>query len=103
LDAELVSIDAEIQALQQARQNILKEKELLQKELATTRAPARVVKSSTNTIGAGSTNYTDPAGFEWTDEVKKRMRAIFGIKEFRLCQEGYVPRVSVILCSYLTL
>ncbi|CEL62698.1 hypothetical protein RSOLAG1IB_05054 [Rhizoctonia solani AG-1 IB] len=93
LDAELVSIDAEIQALQQARQNILKEKELLQKELATTRAPARVVKSSTNTIATGSTDYTDPAGFEWTDEVKKRMRAIFGIKEFRLCQEGVVNAV----------
>ncbi|QRW20085.1 DEAD/DEAH box helicase [Rhizoctonia solani] len=42
---------------------------------------------------AGTTNYADPGGFEWTDDVKKRMRAVFGIKEFRLCQEGVVNAV----------
>ncbi|KAG8698532.1 hypothetical protein FRC11_014363, partial [Ceratobasidium sp. 423] len=94
LDAELVSIDAEIQALQEARQNILQEKEALQRELATTRAPTRAVKNSaTSTKTSRATNYADPAGFEWTDEVKKRMRSVFGIKDFRLCQEGVVNAV----------
>ncbi|CAE6431582.1 unnamed protein product [Rhizoctonia solani] len=94
LDAELASIDAEIQALQEARRNILQEKEALQKELATTRAPTRAVKTSTtSTKATGATNYADPAGFEWTDEVKKRMRSVFGIKDFRLCQEGVVNAV----------
>ncbi|CAE6407088.1 unnamed protein product [Rhizoctonia solani] len=94
LDTELASIDAEIQALQEARRNILHEKETLQKELATTRAPIRAVKNATtSTKAAGATNYADPAGFEWTDDVKKRMRSVFGIKEFRLCQEGVVNAV----------
>ncbi|KAF8713392.1 ATP-dependent DNA helicase, partial [Rhizoctonia solani] len=93
LDSELASIDAEIQALQQARQNIVKEKEALQRELATTRAPNRTVKVSTSAKTAGTTNYADPGGFEWTDDVKKRMRAVFGIKAFRLCQEGVVNAV----------
>ncbi|CAE6448446.1 unnamed protein product [Rhizoctonia solani] len=93
LDAELASIDAEIQALQQARQNILKEKEALQRELATRRAPTRAVKNSTSTKTAGAINYADQVGFEWTDEVKKRMTTVFGIKEFRLCQEGVVNAV----------
>ncbi|CAE6430368.1 unnamed protein product [Rhizoctonia solani] len=94
LDAELASIDSEIQALQEARRNILQEKEALQRELASTRAPTRVVKNSTtSTKASGATNYADPAGFEWTDQVKKRMRSVFGIKDFRLCQEGVVNAV----------
>ncbi|CAE6507720.1 unnamed protein product [Rhizoctonia solani] len=94
LDAELVSIDAEIQSLQEARRNILQEKEALQRELATTRAPTRAPKNATtSTKTTGAINYADPAGFEWTDPVKKQMRSVFGIKEFRLCQEGVVNAV----------
>ncbi|CAE7231975.1 unnamed protein product [Rhizoctonia solani] len=92
LDVELVSIDAEIEALQEARRNILRDREKLQKELANTRAPTRNVKN-TMAKAAGATNYADRGGFEWTDEVKKRMRSVFGIKEFRLCQEGVVNAV----------
>ncbi|KAJ1299658.1 hypothetical protein OPQ81_009110 [Rhizoctonia solani] len=94
LDAELASIDAEIQALQEARRNILQEKGALQRELATTRAPARTLKNAAIASKAsGAINYADTSGFEWTDEVKKRMRGVFGIKEFRLCQEGVVNAV----------
>jgi ATP-dependent DNA helicase Q1 len=96
LGTELNSIDAEIQALQEARRNVLLEREALQKELAATQLPQQAAaappdrRSNKNQdLGASGINYADAAGFEWTPELKKRMRKVFKIQDFRLCQEGY--------------
>ncbi|QRV92276.1 DEAD/DEAH box helicase [Ceratobasidium sp. AG-Ba] len=100
LDAELNSIEAEIQSLQEARRNVLLEREALQKELATTRLPqqtsvAPLDRRSTKNYDANaqSINYADPKGFEWTPELKSRLRKVFKIQDFRLCQEGVVNAV----------
>lgn len=37
----------------------------------------------------GTTNYLNPKeAFEWSGQLKQTMRDIWGIKDFRLCQEG---------------
>ncbi|QRW06395.1 ATP-dependent DNA helicase [Ceratobasidium sp. AG-Ba] len=96
LDAELNSIEAEIQSLQEARRNVLLEREALQKELAATRLPqqtsvAPLDRRSTKNYDANaqSINYADPKGFEWTHELKSRLRKVFKIQDFRLCQEEW--------------
>ncbi|KAF8600248.1 ATP-dependent DNA helicase [Ceratobasidium sp. AG-I] len=101
LDAELNSIDADIQSLQEARRNVLLEREALQRELAATRTPQQQPSTSSSSrrtgpghsTNASGINYADPAGFEWTPELKQRMRKVFNIQDFRLCQEGVVNAV----------
>ncbi|KAG9090028.1 hypothetical protein FS749_000874 [Ceratobasidium sp. UAMH 11750] len=110
LDAELNSLDAEIQALQEARRNVLLEREALQKELAATRLPQQVAaappdrrSSRKHDANAQTDNYADPKGFEWTPELKSRLRKVFKIQDFRLCQEGQVdsftPHTLVLIDS----
>lgn len=33
--------------------------------------------------------------FEWSKQLKLKLRRIFGIDDFRLCQKGYVPHVGL--------
>jgi ATP-dependent DNA helicase Q1 len=42
--------------------------------------------------GGSSINYTQE--FEWTTSMKMRMKDIFGINSFRMCQEGFVTNKS---------
>lgn len=57
-----------------------------------------VTASSSNKKGKGKgIDYTED--FDWAGELKARMRNVFKIQDFRLCQKGYVPhrfgRISV--------
>ena len=40
-----------------------------------------------------SINYMEQK-FEWSRQLKSKLKRIFGIDDFRLCQEGYVIRVG---------
>ena len=62
----------------------LQEKEMLERQLAQsdTRVDAKGKGKARESI-----NYmTEP--FDWTEGLKARMKAVFGIQSFRLCQEG---------------
>jgi ATP-dependent DNA helicase Q1 len=45
------------------------------------------------TILSDSINYMEQE-FEWNRQLKSKLRRIFGIDDFRLCQKGYVARVG---------
>ncbi|KAJ3508401.1 hypothetical protein NLJ89_g5771 [Agrocybe chaxingu] len=100
LDAEVLGCRADIQLIEQRIRSCLKEKKVLEARLRV----ARVSRGSDahlqlHGLGQGSGNNkaetttealinyeTEP--FDWIDGLKARMRAVFGIKEFRLCQQG---------------
>ncbi len=48
----------------------------------------------------GGINYLTET-FDWTDGLKSRMKSVFGIREFRLCQAGFVF-VQIVLEMVLT-
>ena len=86
LDAEIIAYRADISELE--NQILLREdqKRVLESQLA--QANNRV---DVNGKGKGPSgiNY-QTADFEWSDALRARMKAVFGINDFRLCQRGYV-------------
>ena len=45
------------------------------------------------TAMSDSVNYMEQE-FEWSGQLKSKLRRIFGIDDFRLCQKGYVARAG---------
>ena len=45
-----------------------------------------------NSTTSDSINYIEKE-FEWSRQLKSKLKRIFGIDDFRLCQQGYVTRV----------
>jgi ATP-dependent DNA helicase Q1 len=101
LDIELRGVDEDIKKLKELRTRIVKEREGLVREMGHGDG-AGVQKSfgangngyggrNGNVSGSGGnsgkTNYMTER-FEWAGELKRRMREVFGIEAFRLCQEG---------------
>ncbi|CAA7257395.1 unnamed protein product [Cyclocybe aegerita] len=100
LDAEVLGCRADIQLIEQRIRNCLEEKKLLEAGLRATRVSRGsgahlqlhgIGQGNGNSNGKTTTeafiNYeTEP--FDWIDGLKARMRAVFGIQEFRLCQQG---------------
>ena len=69
--------------IQKRMESYIQEKEMLERQL--TQSDLRVdVKGKGKAKGI---NYmTEP--FDWSEGLKARMKAVFGIQSFRLCQEG---------------
>ena len=84
LDAEVEAYKAEILDIQNRMELRLQEKEGLEVQLA--QSNPRV-----NTKGKGKAkggiNYMTES-FDWSEGLKARMKAVFRIHSFRLCQEG---------------
>ncbi|KAF8880470.1 P-loop containing nucleoside triphosphate hydrolase protein [Gymnopilus junonius] len=76
LDAEMVAYRVEISDLENQIQLRQHEKYALEKQLSqsTRKAPSGINYSTTD--------------FEWSDALKARMKSVFGINDFRLCQRG---------------
>ena len=71
----------EIQKRMEAR---LQEKEMLERQLA--QLNPRVDAKGKGKAKEGINYMTEP--FDWSEGLKARMKAVFGIQSFRLCQEG---------------
>jgi ATP-dependent DNA helicase Q1 len=92
LDAEHAAIQEQITQLQGASDIILKKKRELQKQLDVVTGAQYVnsvpqVKQQSGSSSRKGVDYTS-SNFEWSGELKARMRKVFGIQNFRLCQEG---------------
>ena len=93
LDAEVLGCRADIELIQNRIQECLKEKQKLARLLDLPQANRN--RTTVDAKGKGKAvpqsrmNYLQ-GNFDWTNGLKARMKSVFGIKEFRLCQEGYV-------------
>ena len=105
LDQELKEIDRQIEEFKNLRAKIVVERQDVANQLNTRighqptnlRASTSGSGSARNSAGAGAIDYMNHP-FEWTGELKARMRSVFGIHEFRLCQEGLVPLSVFVGC-----
>ncbi|KAG8954861.1 hypothetical protein FRC04_010344 [Tulasnella sp. 424] len=95
LSAEIASIEEDIARLNAVRDGCLKERSVAEQELNSIRfASAAQHNLGATTAGPSTSNPAsrekiDYGGeFEWSAGMKAKMRAIFGIWEFRLCQEA---------------
>jgi hypothetical protein len=95
LDSEIEEYDRDIKKLQDLRATHVTEKNVLLKELqqVQTRVVCGKGKGSASHVGI---DYTID-GFDWSEELKVRMKKVFGINSFRLCQQGLVSIFC--LCS----
>jgi len=98
LDDEVRGCYADIETIQRRIKECLAEKRKLGTilEKASTRQNA-TTKAAADSKGKGGTvanvNFLTQS-FDWTGGLRARMKSVFGIKEFRLCQEGSVFLMS---------
>ena len=92
LDAEIASVDEDINKLKAVRSTLVKERQDLLAQMQQPSTNGTFNGFTTNTNGkAGSskpkgTDYSQD--FDWSGELKARMKSVFGINDFRLCQKG---------------
>ncbi|KAF9486141.1 ATP-dependent DNA helicase [Pholiota conissans] len=85
LEAEIRGIDEDLATLKNRRDVCLQEQAKLEKELERSRAQAHPNgKAKARPQG---TNYATE-DFPWSGALESRMKAVFGIKQFRLAQRG---------------
>ena len=91
IDGEISSVDAEIENLKQLRENLVLERKGLLSQLKSasqvTHSPNHHDKGKQVATGV---NYTE--SFDWTGPMMARMKSVFRIQNFRLCQEACVSR-----------
>lgn len=94
LDNEVRGCHADIETIQQRVRDCLAEKRKLGNLLEQTSANRLNTTTKTVMQSKGkNVNYLTQS-FDWTDGLRARMKSVFGIKEFRLCQEGLVHTIS---------
>lgn len=90
LEAEIRGIDTQIQKLNGLRQALVKEKQTLMQEAHVSGAATSTAPNNVN--GKGKSRSSDAIDytieFDWSSQLKGTMRKVFGIKNFRLCQQG---------------
>lgn len=89
IEAEIKGVDNNIEQLRTLRESLLMERKEILDELQRSQV-ARVSTIESKVKGKakqqGAIDYT--AEFDWTSALKDKMKKIFGIANFRLCQEG---------------
>ncbi|KAF8588200.1 ATP-dependent DNA helicase [Ramaria rubella] len=85
IEKEISSIDAQIESLRQLREDLSSERKELLKQLQSTSHTNLDINGKGKKTITGI-NYTEV--FDWTDAMKARMKVVFGIDNFRLCQEA---------------
>jgi ATP-dependent DNA helicase Q1 len=84
LDAKVQGCRVDIAEIQTRMETHLQEKEMLERQLA--QLNPRVDTKGKGKAKGGINYMTEP--FDWSEGLKARMKAVFGIQSFRLCQEG---------------
>ena len=95
LDIELRGVDEDLKKLKELRAKLFKERDGVLKELEGGKGGQGCASGSGRgqtklnglAAGTGKTNYMTER-FEWAGELKRRMKEVFSIDAFRLCQEG---------------
>jgi ATP-dependent DNA helicase Q1 len=95
LDDEVRGCYADIETIRSRIQECLAEKQKLGTLLEKSSMNHHVTASKTSKDSkgkgkvVGNVNFSTQL-FDWTDGLKARMHSVFGIQDFRLCQEGLV-------------
>jgi ATP-dependent DNA helicase Q1 len=84
LETEVEGCRVDIIEIQKRMESRLREKEMLERQLA--QSDLRVDSKGKGKAKEGINYMTEP--FDWSEGLKARMKAVFGIQSFRLCQEG---------------
>jgi hypothetical protein len=101
---QITSIDKQVKPLLDLQKELRKQRESLLGQIKAKEAPTTSgipglngtdnTRLALNGTGNGTkvrSNTTDyMGGFEWTREVKSTLRSVWGIRSFRLCQEGVI-------------
>ena len=87
LDAELIGLKADKISIENQIALRLQEKERLERQLMQSNR-ARVDPKGKGKVSQGI-NYAT-SDFVWSGSLKARMKTVFGINDFRLCQRGYI-------------
>lgn len=85
LDAEIHGYQEDIKSLQNRLELCFQERSKLEAEL--NQAQRQNSSSANGTARKQGTNYATEM-FEWSDALKKRMKEVFNINDFRLSQRG---------------
>ncbi|KZV99558.1 ATP-dependent DNA helicase [Exidia glandulosa HHB12029] len=85
LDAEIASVDEEALKLKELRARLVAQKQDVQRQLENMRTGRSAAVDNSKGKGKGI-DYSDE--WEWTPDLVARMKAVFGIQSFRLCQQG---------------
>lgn len=93
IENEIRDIDQEIKDREAIRSDLLLEKAEIEKQIRTEHLTRNGTDGATDRKGKGKArqegiNYM--LEFDWSYELKARMKKVFGINNFRLCQQGCV-------------
>jgi ATP-dependent DNA helicase Q1 len=88
LEAEINSIDMDIKNLKTARTILVREREHIISEINPSVSTRHGLAAQKDDLNPG--NVIDYSGefVEWHSILKARMKNVFGISSFRLCQQG---------------
>ena len=90
LESEIKGVDEQIEQLKALRQNLLQEKQevMRQNKMASSAQSAgnTTVNGKGKARASGTIDYT--IEFDWDPQLKGTMKKVFGITNFRLCQQG---------------
>ncbi|GAA5929160.1 hypothetical protein JCM10213_005000 [Rhodosporidiobolus nylandii] len=92
LDAELASLDSQIRKLQQLRTDVRAERDSLLATIASRQSLPKAKAASSAALvkpAKGAVDFTK-GRYEWTDEAKKLAKEIWGVKSWRMAQEGAI-------------
>jgi ATP-dependent DNA helicase Q1 len=88
----LANAELQIEKWKATRQRDSNEIEKLKGEIAALDAQNQPQLGSSSVM-SDSINYMEQ-DFNWSKQLKSKLKRIFGIDDFRLCQKGYVVRVG---------
>jgi len=88
---DLADAELQIEKWNASRRLYSNEMKELKKEIAALDEQDQRQLGSSNAM-SDSINYLEQE-FDWSRQLKSKLKRIFGIDDFRLCQKGYVSRV----------
>jgi ATP-dependent DNA helicase Q1 len=91
LDAEIADIRRDVMQLEEQCKLRAKDKDGLMKELRALDQRQTSAQSDASKKGKGRESYgmiDYSADFDWSPELRLKMKRVFGINDFRLCQKG---------------
>jgi ATP-dependent DNA helicase Q1 len=100
IDAEICGFDQDIKELNALRALRVAEKDALLEKLRLIQNRGHEGKGKRKMPQGGIDYFLED--FDWSEELKVRMKKVFGINSFRLCQQGLVP-VGAQQCSFFDL
>jgi ATP-dependent DNA helicase Q1 len=93
IEREISDVVQNIKELRDLHSDLLQQKSKIEKQLGEVQPTPNGMNGTTDRKGKGkakqdSIDYT--LEFDWSYELKARMKKVFGIDNFRLCQQGCV-------------